>query len=197
MKDISKNDTECLPSTPQLIKATLLAFAVAMLLLVTAVLPAEYGIDPTGIGSKIGLTMLNSANASQTDDNKKALTSSIETRALTPVWKGNTTYRTDTMELVLQPRQGAEIKALMKAGENFVFNWKVDGGSVSFDMHGERPKANGEFTSYWQGQAQASASGSFDAPFEGTHGWYWQNDGTSPVTIHLTTSGFYTGLYMP
>ena len=46
-------------ATPrQLIRSTLIALAVAVLLLVTAVLPAEYGIDPTGIGRMIGLTQM-------------------------------------------------------------------------------------------------------------------------------------------
>lgn len=46
-------------ATPRkLIRSTLIALAVAVLLLVTVVLPAEYGIDPTGIGRMIGLTQM-------------------------------------------------------------------------------------------------------------------------------------------
>ena len=44
-----------LPSTKQLLKSTALAAAVAATLLITCILPAEYGIDPTGIGQAIGL----------------------------------------------------------------------------------------------------------------------------------------------
>ena len=44
-----------LPSTSKLIKSTILAAVVAGVLLVTVVMPAEYGIDPTGIGNAIGL----------------------------------------------------------------------------------------------------------------------------------------------
>jgi hypothetical protein len=29
------------------------------------------------------------------------------------------------------------------------------------------------------------------APFTGIHGWYWENPGGSPITIHLASSGFY------
>ena len=46
-------------STPQLLKATALALAVAGAILLTTVLPAEYGIDPTGIGKALGLTALH------------------------------------------------------------------------------------------------------------------------------------------
>lgn len=45
-----------LPSSKQLIKSTLLALIVAMVILVTVVLPAEYAIDPTGAGRWLGLT---------------------------------------------------------------------------------------------------------------------------------------------
>lgn len=45
-----------LPTTKQLIRSTLLALVGASLLLITVVLPAEYAIDPTGVGRVIGLT---------------------------------------------------------------------------------------------------------------------------------------------
>ena len=45
-----------LPTTGQLLKSTGIAAAVASVLLVTVVLPAEYGVDPTRIGSVFGLT---------------------------------------------------------------------------------------------------------------------------------------------
>ena len=47
-----------LPTNKQLITSTLAALAVAGALLVTCVLPAEYGIDPTGIGKTLGLTKM-------------------------------------------------------------------------------------------------------------------------------------------
>jgi hypothetical protein len=37
-----------LPSSRTLLRSTLIAAAVAAVLLVTVVLPAEYGVDPTG-----------------------------------------------------------------------------------------------------------------------------------------------------
>ena len=41
------------PTTPQLVKATLAAAAIAGIILITTVLPAEHGIDPTGIGGAL------------------------------------------------------------------------------------------------------------------------------------------------
>lgn len=45
-----------LPTTSELLKATGIAAAVASVILVTVVLPAEYGVDPTRVGSVLGLT---------------------------------------------------------------------------------------------------------------------------------------------
>ena len=47
-----------LPSARALLRSTLVALAAAGTLLLTVVLPAEYGIDPTGAGRVLGLTQM-------------------------------------------------------------------------------------------------------------------------------------------
>lgn len=47
-----------LPSSRQLVRSTLIAVLLASVLLVTVILPAEQGIDPTGIGRMLGLTRM-------------------------------------------------------------------------------------------------------------------------------------------
>lgn len=47
-----------LPSNARLRRSTVVAFVVAVVLLVTVVLPAEYGVDPTRIGRLLGLTTM-------------------------------------------------------------------------------------------------------------------------------------------
>ena len=39
--------------------------------------------------------------------------------------------------------------------------------------------------------AHDQASGTLTAPFSGIHGWYWENTTDQPVTVTLTTAGFY------
>lgn len=56
MQNLNQPDPTELPSTARLLKSTGIAVAIASVLLVTVVLPAEYGIDPTRIGSVFGLT---------------------------------------------------------------------------------------------------------------------------------------------
>ena len=46
--------------------ATIVALVVAVILLVTAVLPAEYGIDPLGTGKALRLMDLAKADAAKT-----------------------------------------------------------------------------------------------------------------------------------
>jgi len=90
----------------------------------------------------------------------------------------------------LESGEGVEIKASMRRGGRFVFTWTTDGDVVDFDMHGEAFNATDDYTSYWKEEAQSSASRSLEAPFDGLHGWFWQNLGPDPATIRVTTSGF-------
>ena len=61
MTELSQSTRDDLPTTKQLLKASGIATAVAAVLLITAVLPAEYGIDPTGIGERLGLAVMGKA----------------------------------------------------------------------------------------------------------------------------------------
>ena len=45
-----------LPTSGQLLRSTIIALVSAVIILVAIVLPSEYGIDPTGVGQKLGLT---------------------------------------------------------------------------------------------------------------------------------------------
>lgn len=56
MFNSSMPKSEDLPTSAQLLKSTVIAIGAATVLLVVAVLPAEYGVDPTGVGRMLGLT---------------------------------------------------------------------------------------------------------------------------------------------
>ena len=176
--------TPPLPSVLQLTRAIGLAVTVAAVILVIAVLPAEYGIDPTGIGTRIGLLRpLQSAID---------MTTPISPEAAATVTESDVAFRSDEMTVVLKAGESAEIKATMRQGDSYVFSWTVEGGTVEFDMHGEYPDGSGGEASYRKGEDASSGHGTFHAPFDGRHGWFWQNLTWEPVTIVLKTSGFYT-----
>lgn len=176
---------------PQLLRATALALAGAGILLVTTVLPAEYGFDPTGIGKALGLAALHAPEVAS--DSAAA----VPPEPQSAVISNAAAFRSEEMSLTLQPGEGAEIKALMRTGESFVFSWSTDGGAVNFDMHGEPPDAGDQFSSYWRDRGQTGAHGNFIAPFDGSHGWYWSNKGATPVTVTVRVSGFFEKLYRP
>jgi len=180
-----------LPSVRQLNKATAFAAATAAILLVTTILPAEYGIDPTGIGSALGLKAMGDGKqagqeAEQETPAADTLASTdnalVEVEALAGIQNGEVT-------LTLQPGEGREVKATMKAGEEFEFTWATDKNAVNYDQHGEVfGAASDEYTSYDKG-TKASSTGKFRAPFDGTHGWYWRNRTEGPVTITVSAIG--------
>ena len=183
--------TPALPSLSQLGKATAVALAAAGLILITTVLPAEFGIDPTGAGKALGLTRLNAA--AQT-----APPAAPPGAAAAGLVKSTRPLRSDTMSVTLQPGEGAEIKAAMRKGETMVFSWEAEGGPVKSDMHGEPHNAKpNEFTTYWKVPSQSNGAGSFSAPFEGIHGWFWRNKNDKPVTVKVSVSGFHDKLYRP
>lgn len=45
-----------------------------------------------------------------------------------------------------------------------------------------------DYTSYEKGSS-AGESGTFRAPFAGTHGWFWRNRTAAPVTIDVQATG--------
>jgi len=177
-------DTPPLPTVSQLARAIGVALLVAALILVTAVLPAEYGIDPTGLGQAAGLLR---PPASAID-----MSIPVTPEAAATVAKSDEAFRSDEMTLRLKPGEGAEIKATMARGGSYVFSWSVAGGTVEFDMHGEHTDGSGGEASYAKGEDASSLNGTFHAPFDGRHGWFWQNLTWEPVTITLKTSGFYS-----
>lgn len=198
---MSAHNTHPLPTLRQLLKATGIAVLVAVAILITTVLPSEFGIDPTGIGKAMGLTALSATNAEAAiTPNPYASAAKLPGNVTAApvvqlpagiVAKSDVPFSSDEMSLTLQPGEGAEIKATMRKGEQFVYNWAVEGGPVNVDMHGEKPNAGDKFTSYWKGQQLTSDQGTFVAPFDGTHGWYWRNRGDKPVSVKVKASGFY------
>lgn len=175
--------TATAPTLQQLGKATASALAVAAAILVVAVLPAEFGIDPLGAGKAMGLVRRPAETVTP-----------IASATAAGLVKSEGVLRTDQLTLTLQPGEGTEVKANIHKGEHFVFSWSAD-APVKADMHGEPPQAKeNEFTTYWKVPQQSAAQGVFTAPFDGKHGWFWRNKGSKPVTITVKVSGFQQNL---
>lgn len=188
------------PAPATLAKATGGALTGAVAILVLFVLPAEYGIDPTGAGDLLGLVGMASAQGTRTttDIGANAAQAAIASLPSKTSIARSAEWRQDAMTITLAPHSGKEVKAHMKQGDSFIFEWKSANGPVKVDMHGERINAaSDEYTRYWEEREMTGARGDFTAPFEGTHGWYWRNKGDVPVTVTVKTAGFYKDLFQP
>jgi hypothetical protein len=204
-----------LPTTKQLLRSTLIAIVSAAAILVAVVLPAEYNIDPTGIGKALGLAEMGEIKQQlaeeaerdrQTDEQSKQQEQAPKTPAtrqqsslLGEILSGlfissaraqeAPSTRTDTTTITLKPGEGTEVKLSMAKGAKVKFVWTVEGGVVNFDMHGD---GSGEEISYEKGRAVPGAEGVLEAGFDGKHGWFWRNRGKADVTVTLKTEGEYS-----
>lgn len=155
-----------------LIRATVISLLIAIVTLVLFILPAEYNLDPTGIGEKLGLTVFNEETQQTT-----TLTSK----------KG----QQDSVILNVPAGKGIEYKLAMQKHAKATYEWTTDGGSLYVDLHGEPA---GDTTGYFESYAIATVGemkGSFTAPFEGSHGWYWKNTSNSDIQVQLIFNGEY------
>jgi hypothetical protein len=199
MFNANRPDSSELPSTGKLLKSTGIAVAVASVLLATVVLPAEYGVDPTRVGSLLGLTEMGrikmqlAAEAEAEEASVQPATAAPAAVAAAPTAgvasETPPGVRTDETVLTLAPDQGAEIKLVMEEGARVDFAWTSSGGAVNFDTHADRPGT--PYHGYGKGTEQR-VEGELVAAFTGSHGWFWRNRTGEPVTITLRTEGPYS-----
>lgn len=179
------------PSARALIQATVLAFTVAMIVLVTVVLPAEFGIDPLGTGKALGVSALSGPTIAPVPP--------PEGEALAPTQMGQVAlypgeYKLDSREIVLGPYEYVEFKYHLEKGATMLFSWTAN-GPVVHDFHGDPDGAPSSAAQSYDKEPRQRADGSFVAPFSGIHGWFWENPEGETVTIRLTTAGFYASAH--
>ena len=170
------------PSARRLAIATAGAAFVAGLVLVVAVLPAEYGIDPLGTGKALGLIDLYRDAAEPA-----APPANAETPSTPPM----TMFKVDSVVFKLRPSEGFEYKYRIEKGGGLVYAWTAT-RPVKYEFHGEPDGAGlGVAVSYEKSEG-THASGAFVAPSPGIHGWFWENPSDEEMTLTLTSSGFYS-----
>jgi hypothetical protein len=172
-------DQALLPEKKKIIKATVIAWLVAIVILLTTILPAEYGIDPTGIGKALGFTRLSATKTEQSTVSAGNHSESIK-------------YREDTISVTIEPFTGIEYKFKVNERVSMLYSWTAD-GRLAYDFHGDTQgmDASSSTTTSYDKSENTKGHGSFVAPFTGRHGWWWANYTNKPVTVTLTTVGFY------
>ena len=163
------------------------ALLAAGLILVMFVLPAEYAVDPLGVGAKTGLLDLG-----VTGQQVQALNASASNGAgqAAIIVRQERPFAQETVDFKVAPHEGMEYKYRLDKGEALLFSWKAT-LPVNYEAHAEPDGApRGYAQSYEKGQGQ-SESGTLTAPFSGIHGWFWENTSDQEVTVTVTTAGFY------
>lgn len=204
---MTTNNSQPNLTSSQIIKATSIALITSLILAVVAVLPAEYGKDYTGLGKVFGFTKLH-----QEDDTTN------ETVAVAPTFKELTLNnvgsapdvpmpiegknpaptkqyesRKDSINVTVPAGKGIEYKiAVLKYGQ-VKYAWKTNQGILFLDMHGDVKSADtksGYFESYTVANSNNMA-GSFIAPYEGKHGWYFKNKSNADIEVTINLTGEY------
>ena len=191
-------DTE-VPSTAKLIKSTILAAATAGVLLVTVVMPAEYGIDPTGIGNAIGLKRMGEIKVSLAEEaaadaaKDTQVVAVVESKPEPEVVQKAIATQSHEMSVTLAPDEGTEIKVAMKKGAKVDYVWETNGGKANFDVHGDSKALKINYHNYYKGSDQ-KREGTLVAEFDGSHGWFWRNRTKEPLTVTIKTNGEYSSI---
>jgi hypothetical protein len=156
-------------------------------------MPAEYRKDPTGFGRLTGLLELTTpVVATPAPDDAPDLAAEAAPKPADPSISRlfETSFKTDTIQIPLGPDGELEYKAVMKAGQTMIYSWSVNKGSVYYDFHGE-PANPKDSQRYMEVQETKAANGSFTAPFDGKHGWFWLNLTSENIVVTLKLTGFY------
>ena len=193
----------------QLLKSLIIALIIGAIVLLTAVLPAEYGLDPLGTGKLFGFSKLYQGNE-KIESNE--IYSSLNFKKI-KIWKLGSTLsvpkpseadnpppevqypqREDTIEVVVPAEKGIEYKFKSLKYGSTKYEWATDEGIVYIDFHGEVKQENPPKNVFYESYTLAysnNMAGTLTAPFEGKHGWYFRNETKEDIIVTIRLNGNY------
>jgi hypothetical protein len=193
----------------QLLKSLIIALIIGTIVLLTAVLPAEYGIDPLGTGKLFGFSKLYQGNE-QIENNE--IYSSLNFKKIKmeklgspqsvpkPIEADNPppevqySVREDTIEVIVPAKKGIEYKFKSLKYGRTKYEWTTAKGIVYIDFHGEVKQENSSKNVFYESYTLAysnNMAGTLTAPFEGKHGWYFRNETNEDIIIAIRLNGQY------
>jgi hypothetical protein len=193
------------PSKQKVLQAAVVALLVAIAILLTVVLPAEYGVDPLGAGAALGLTGLAATGSVEAPIPAATSPTSVAEGTSVSVIKGVFVpqpigYKVDSREIKLESGEGMEIKYYLPQGAGMVYSW-TSNEKLFYEFHAEPDaKPAGASEDYYESYekddqvGKTESYGTFTAPSSGIHGWFWENQTGAPATIKLVTAGFYESI---
>lgn len=197
----------------QLLKALLWAAVIGTVVLFTAVLPAEYNIDPLGTGKLFGFSRLYVAETPIDSVPPKTVNGVLNFKTLKleklgsssdvpkPIEANDSTPKTqysmryDTITVNVPMGRGIEYKFnTLKLG-TVKYEWATDTKEVVYiDFHGEVYQENPPDTVFYESYILAysnNMAGTFTAPFKGRHGWYFRNETKNDIVVTIRLKGAY------
>ena len=163
------------------------------LIVLGAIMPAEFNVDPLGLGKLTGISRLWAPEA-QGFEGAGALSTSSDTPKASHIAEiplGAADWK----------EAAVEYKVAMKPGQSIFYRWtalNLDGTPaavpVEMDQHGHDtpPEGQPETVVDYRKARLLADQGSLTAPIEGIFGWYFRNHAPDPVIIQLEIEGFYT-----
>ena len=196
---MSEQATRPQPTAPmsrgRLIAWSLAALAAAVLIVFGAILPAEYDKDYLGLGRITGISRLWAPD--EVTVNAKGAAGPLAREY------PDIPYREDFVEIplggFLTGAQNSELewKVRMQKGATVTYSWEAVGAErpddVFYEHHGHDLPAAGQgmTVSTYRKASGLKQAGALTAPFDGIHGWFFQNSSEKPVVIRIRISGFY------
>lgn len=215
-----------LPSSRQLLRSTVIAAIVAVVLLVTVVFPAEYGKDWTGFGRLLGLTEMGeiktalaheaaadaAAAAGERSEPAPVSGSAPATAPLTIPSAAAATPPTPVAASAPAPSAATpstwrdELAFTLAPGQGIEIKLVMKEGEkalYAWTVEGgvvnydTHGDGGGQSISYVKGRGVPADKGELVAAFTGNHGWFWRNRSKEDVKMVLRTAGQYSALKRP
>jgi hypothetical protein len=165
------------------------------LIVLGAIMPAEFNTDPLGIGKLTGISRLWAPESKSFSDGGGATLSYSSAAPRT----------SHVVDIPLGaegwPEAALEYKVRMKPGQSVFFRWQAlnsDGSPatvpVEFEQHGHDvvDEHVPETVVDYRKDRALSDEGSMTAPLEGIFGWYFRNHAPDPITVRLEMEGYYS-----
>lgn len=164
------------------------------LIVLGAIMPAEFNVDPLGIGKLTGIGRLWAPEEQAFSSGRAVL-----------AFASDTAKSSHVVEISLGasdwPEAAVEYKVHMTPGQSIFYKWTVvnaDGTPgtvpVEMDQHGHDVPPEGQPSTVvdFRKARLLADQGSMTAPLDGIFGWYFRNHSPDPVVIRLEIEGFYT-----
>ena len=101
-------------------------------------------------------------------------------------------YR-DQSSFWLAPFESVEFKYTLSEGQSMVFDWRAKSiatADVIYEMHSEVDADPEQSVTFAARVVERASAVRLLPPFDGVHGWYWENRGTEEVEVVLEATGF-------